>query len=475
MGAALVLVLVGLGALAAGVLLGRYYVPDDRMLRRTARHSRAYMRALNHLLAREHDIVITELRRVVEENVEDAEPYFALGALFRSRGEHERAIRVHQALAVREAGNKKLRLRARYALGLDFRAAGMPRRATRAMEEVLADDGKHEGALRALCGLYEEQGLYAEAAENWERLSRRQGEGPPRRQHHLLCAAAQAAISDGKPAEARRFLDEARRIGPESAHLVTAAAELAAATGEPEVASARLREALALAPDLAPYLVPGLLAAELAALPPPPPSLPTGQADRERLALTRTVGHLDALAAGGNDPHLRLAAAELREPIDPAAAGAAYRAIAADHPRHLPARAAAARLALADGDPTAIAAELAALVGPGGALALAATWRCAHCGHRPLAFTWRCPSCRRWASTRRDAGGDTPAPIAPPRERRERPRPPTAALLAPATPALPAASPGSDPSPGPLQRVARWISGPWSGKRSRAPMPTAED
>jgi lipopolysaccharide biosynthesis regulator YciM len=474
MGAALVLVLVGLGALAAGVLLGRYYVPDDRMLRRTARHSRAYMRALNHLLAREHDIVITELRRVVEENVEDAEPYFALGALFRSRGEHERAIRVHQALAVREAGNKKLRLRARYALGLDFRAAGMPRRATRAMEEVLADDGKHEGALRALCGLYEEQGHFAEAAEIWERLSRRQGEAPPRRQHHLLVAAAQAAIADGKPAEARRSLDEARRIGPESAHLLTVSAELAAATGDPEAASARLREALAQAPDLAPYLVPGLLAAELAALPPSPPSLPTGAADRERLARTRTIGHLDALAATGNDPHLRLAAAELREPIDPAVAHAVYRAVAADHPRLLPARAAAARLALADGDPAAIAAELTALVGPGGALAAAASWRCAHCGHRPPGFTWRCPTCRRWASIRRDAGGDAPGSTAAPRERRERPRPPTGALAAPTTPALPASLDAAEPT-GALERVGRWISGPRSGKRSRGTMPTAED
>ena len=127
MGAALVLLLVGLGAMAAGVLIGRYYVPDDRQLRRSARHSKAYMRALSHLIARDHDSVVSELRGVVEENIDDTEPYFALGAMFRSRGEHERAIRVHQALAVREGSSRKLRLRARYELGLDFRAAGMPR------------------------------------------------------------------------------------------------------------------------------------------------------------------------------------------------------------------------------------------------------------------------------------------------------------------------------------------------------------
>ena len=95
MGAALILMLVGLGSIAAGVLIGRYYVPDDRQLRRTARHSRAYMRALSHLIARDHDTVVSELRTVVEENVEDVEPYFALGAMFRSRGEHERGA--HQA------------------------------------------------------------------------------------------------------------------------------------------------------------------------------------------------------------------------------------------------------------------------------------------------------------------------------------------------------------------------------------------
>src|SRR5262252_2051895 len=194
MGAALVLLLVGFGALAAGVLIGRYYVPDDRQLRRTARHSRAYMRALNHLIARDHETVVRELRTVVEENVDEVEPYFALGAMFRTRGEHERAIRVHQALALRERDKRKLRQRAMYELGLDFRAAGMPRRATRAMEEVLLEEPNHLGALRALAALYEEQARFNEAAGLWNRLGRRRSEDTSYREHHLLVAAAQAAL-----------------------------------------------------------------------------------------------------------------------------------------------------------------------------------------------------------------------------------------------------------------------------------------
>ncbi|HMG53966.1 MAG TPA: hypothetical protein VK601_10795, partial [Kofleriaceae bacterium] len=261
MGAALVLLLVALGAMAAGVLIGRYYVPDDRQLRRTARHSRAYMRALTHLLARDHDTVMAELRAVVEENIEDVEPYFALGALFRSRGEHERAIRVHQALTVRERDRRKLRHRAMYELGLDFRAAGMPRRATRAMENVLLEEPGHEGALRALAALYEEQARFHDAAGMWQRLGRRRGEDMSHREHHLLVAAAQAALGRDDLDAAKQLLKAAEKHA-ESAHLFAAAAELAAARGNHRGAKERLKQALAADPGLAPHLLPGLIAAE---------------------------------------------------------------------------------------------------------------------------------------------------------------------------------------------------------------------
>jgi lipopolysaccharide biosynthesis regulator YciM len=261
MGAALVLLLVALGAMGAGVLIGRYYVPDDRQLRRTARHSRAYMRALSHLIARDHETVMAELRAVVEENVEDTEPYFALGALFRSRGEHERAIRVHQALAVRERDRRKLRHRAMYELGLDFRAAGMPRRATRAMEKVLVEEPSHEGALRALAGLYEEQARFNEAAGMWQRLGRRRGEDLSHREHHLLVAAAQAALGQGDLDSAKQLLKAAQKH-EESAHFYAAAAELAGARGNHRGAKERLRQALTADPGLAPHLLPGLIAAE---------------------------------------------------------------------------------------------------------------------------------------------------------------------------------------------------------------------
>ncbi|MCB9564886.1 MAG: hypothetical protein H6708_31245 [Kofleriaceae bacterium] len=553
MGAAVLLALVGLGALATGILVGRYYVPDDRMLKRTARASRSYMRALNHLIARDHDTVIDELRKVVEDNIEDVEPYFALGALFRSRGEHERAIRVHQALAVREGGSRKLRLRARYELGLDFRAAGMPRRATRAMEECLVDDAKHEGALRALCGLYEEQGRYAEAAAAWDRLARLRGEPSPRRAHHLLVAAAQRALAAGDRDSAKRFLRDARKHA-ETAHFFAVAAELAAARDNPRAASARVQQALAAAPELARFLVPGLIEAERQLAAAAAPRADASDAARGLDADLAADAHPDAAAAAaaalpvpaateaapaaavaaaldrpgaGGDDAGDATGGRRRAPASPASCATsiatppsarsrrcatswaapgptptcssrspssrrstirrarwpATRALAAAFPQLLPARVAAARLALAADDAAAVRAELTALAGAGGTLdwAFDGAWRCGHCGFRGKAFFWRCGQCRRWGSARLDVGRDAQLPVRvhAPRERREVPRVPVHQTLlgAAATEALPEptlehglsddelARLGARPSV--LGRMGGWFSGAWSGMRGK--------
>ena len=492
MGAALVLLLVGLGALAAGVLIGRYYVPDDRQLRRTAKHSRAYMRAVSYLIARDHETVIDELRNVVEENIEDVEPYFALGALFRSRGEHERAIRVHQALALRERDKRKMRQRAMYELGLDFRAAGMPKRATRALEEVLLEDPGHEGALRALAALYEEQARFNESAGLWQRLGRRKGEDFGRREHHLLVAAAQAALGRDDLDSAKQQLKAAHKLA-ETAHWYAAAAELAAARGNHRGAKERLKQALIADPALAPHLLPGLIAAEEgmengkagenddeledaeAESPAPtaasegvalvPVEKPVGTISERVLVL---IGEVEAKA--GARLELALIRAQLAEPakqLDIA------RELSIKFPEALAARVAQARIALVGGDAGQVKDSLDILVGERGQLAwaLRGRWQCAHCGHRPGPFSWRCGACRRWGTLRMETGIEPP-PV-PPRERRQAPRSPRPEGLLGATPdvALPAptlehglsdeelARGGTRRSL--LGRVGGWFSGVW--------------
>jgi lipopolysaccharide biosynthesis regulator YciM len=523
MGAALVLLLVGVGALAAGVLIGRYYVPDDRQLRRTARHSRAYMRALSHLIQRDHDTVVSELRGVVEENVDDVEPYFALGAMFRSKGEHERAIRVHQALALRERDKRKLRQRAMYELGLDFRAAGMPRRATRALEEVLLEEPNHEHALRTLAALYEEQARFNEAANLWQRLGKKRNEDTSVREHHLLVAAAQAALARDDVDSAKQLLKAAQKH-QESGHFFAAAAELAAARGNHRGAKDRLKQALVADPALAPHLLPGLIAAEQGidgnadtkppddlADEPVPAALDATPADAEvnaqlpastETALVKTDTPegvalvpserpsttvadrvLQALteieATTGPRLELALIRAQLVPPTDTDGRTALAKELTTRFPEALAARVATARLALHADEAAAVRTALEVLVADQGALAwtLRGRWQCSHCGHRPGPFSWRCGQCRRWGSLRMETGVEPP-PV-PPRERRAAPRTarPEALLGAAPDEALPA--PTLDPGLSEeelaragtrrslLGKVGGWLSGAWarSGRR----------
>jgi lipopolysaccharide biosynthesis regulator YciM len=498
MTAALVLALVGLGALAAGVLVGRYYVPDDRQLKRSARHGRAYMRALSHLIARDYETVVGELRGVVEENIDDVEPYFALGAMFRSRGEYERAIRVHQALALRERDKRKLRQRAMYELGLDFRAAGMPRRATRAMEEVLLEEPGHEGALRALAALYEEQARFNESAGLWHRLGRRRNEDTSAREHHLYVAAAQAALARDDLDSAKHLLKAAQKQ-KETAHFYAAAAELAAARGNHRGVKERLKQALVADPALVPHLLPGLIAAEegLAATDKAKPGSKRDELDDDRTSSPELSGATSTpptaqLTAGASEttalakpdaatpalpgvalvpdarpagtvtervlavlaeveaetgPRLELALirAQLATGANGTAPGEVVSELTTKFPDALAARVATARLALANGDAGATKQALEVLIGDHGALAwtLRGRWQCAHCGHRPGPFSWRCGQCRRWGSLRMETGIEPP-PVAP-RERRASPRGSRPEGLLGATPDVALPAPTLDP------------------------------
>jgi lipopolysaccharide assembly protein B len=513
MSTALIVALIGLGILAAGFLIGRYYLPDDRLLKRQARRAEVYIRTVNHLLIDDRgaalDAAMGELRELVRsENVEDIEPYFALGALFRSKGQWERAVRVHQAVWLREGQNKKIRLRAEYELGLDFQHAGMPRKATRAMEKCLEQDGKHEGALRALSRLYEEQGRYTEAADAMLRLARVRGDETPDRHHHLLVAASQRALQQGDIDSARRLLRDAQRDERVSVHALVASAELALARDNVKGATAQLERALGAAPELAHVLVPGLLRAqrELAAAQWEKDSkkqdgAPEGEEAEamldERAAemtvavlervLGAAAGTVDGAAAkpvanAAKNGHIELAIAELRSHYDPRAAIADYDRIGEEFPELLPARVAAARLALARGDASDIKTELYALAAAEGVLAWATegSWRCGHCGKRDEAFFWRCRHCRSWATVRLDVGRDAlDMPLRPlPRRQRELPRGGVSVALlgAASEQALPAPvlDSGLDDDdlyqagrrPSVLGRVGGWFTGAWTGLRT---------
>jgi lipopolysaccharide biosynthesis regulator YciM len=85
-----------------------------------AKKERSTFRGINLLLNEQHDKAIDALVEVAQLDPETTELHFALGSLFRRRGETERAIRVHQHLSNRQDIRPRDRAHASYELGRDF-------------------------------------------------------------------------------------------------------------------------------------------------------------------------------------------------------------------------------------------------------------------------------------------------------------------------------------------------------------------
>jgi lipopolysaccharide biosynthesis regulator YciM len=392
-------VLVGIGALVLGALLGRYYVPDIRQVKRAARQGKAYARALTYVLGEDHERAATELGKVVEEDVSDVEPYFAIGCLFRVKGEHERAVRVHQAVILRRDADDDTRQRARFELGLDFLAAGFRRHAARAFAEILQHDGHRAGALKALWRLHEEDGELADALSAYRQMCTAEGRAPDRRtEAHLLAEAAAAEARGGALEAARQRLLEADGLDPDNPHVLATFAQLERARGEAAEAATLWARALRSAPDLAPWIYPRLEEA----------FFETGRS-------AEVAELLDGLLATRATIPLRLSRARLTAARDPAAATAELRELLAEAPALLPAREELGRLLLQHGTPDAVRAEYEALLES--LKRLGRGYRCGACGRAMADLFWRCPGCGEWGTVRlvwgrREGEGAAPGPLA---------------------------------------------------------------
>ena len=127
---------------------------DLRQLKRERDDSpRAYFKGLNLLLNEQQDKAIDAFIEAVQNDPDTTELHFALGNLFRRRGEFERAVRVHQHLLDRADLKGKDRDRAQLALAQDYMKAGLFDRAESAWR-ALQGTGFDGEAQLALLSLY---------------------------------------------------------------------------------------------------------------------------------------------------------------------------------------------------------------------------------------------------------------------------------------------------------------------------------
>ena len=106
---------------------------DSRQLLSRTRHlPESYFAGLNHLLNDRPEQAVLAFEEVARLDPDTADLYFALGNLFRRRGETERAIRIHRNLLERADLPQAQRELALFNLGKDYLSAGIFDRAENA-------------------------------------------------------------------------------------------------------------------------------------------------------------------------------------------------------------------------------------------------------------------------------------------------------------------------------------------------------
>jgi lipopolysaccharide assembly protein B len=329
-----------------------------------------YLTGLDYLVTEQPDRALDMFLKLMDANADTIETHFALGSLYRRRGEVERAIRIHQNLLARDALAPEHREQALLALAQDYLRAGLLDRAEGLFQQVSEVPRLRASALDALRLVYERQHDWQQALGVYRQLARLKAAPPRVVAAHYLCELATLAIERGDTAEARRLLREARAEATPFPRAALLRAQIAERDAHPELAVRLRRLALTEAPELLQDELPQLL------------KLVAPQ------ARDAVLGEL-AVQAESRDFN------ESKRLV--------FAAIAADLAGAPPLRALIEKVFAEDptlqavwrADPAQFdrtAREIGAL------LAHAEKYRCNECGFSGRSFYWHCPACHSWAS-----------------------------------------------------------------------------
>jgi len=317
-----------------------------RALARTVRLPRDYYVGLDHLINDRFDRAAEIFARMAEVDGDAVEIQFALGSLFRRRGEVERAIAIHTRL--RGDGVATVAHRGAFALALDYASAGLMDRAERLFEELAATREYRDAALDHLVRIHEQAGDWANALKVFHELPAALQSERRRVAAHYLCELAEHAVLQGDAVRAQALLNQARAHDDELPRAQILTARLIAASGDTPGALARYLEALEAAPGLALEIIPRVLALV--------------GSDGEAKLLTDLSARLRATG--------RVSARQLAWLIATA----------------MPAK----EVADFPADVSSLRALLMRMGDVGG------RYQCDDCGLPSVGWYWRCPKCRAW-------------------------------------------------------------------------------
>lgn len=214
-----------LSLLAVGltlILIYHYLIERDTGVKLSKRYrnsifeaqSKIFLNATQYLIVGNKDLAIKEFLNAVDLNRETIETYFALGGLFRSNGEIDKAISIHRSLIARNNISEGTRLRALKELAVDFDKGGFVDKAIETYKDVLKINRDQYEVIQSLCRIYEDIEDWDSAYNYRIMLSKVAHENQAETISHILVQKAKGAFDRGEFAAGMEDLEDAFRFAP---------------------------------------------------------------------------------------------------------------------------------------------------------------------------------------------------------------------------------------------------------------------
>jgi lipopolysaccharide biosynthesis regulator YciM len=200
----------------------------------------SYFRGLNFLLNEQPDKALDAFLEVVKIDPETIDLHFTLGALFRKRGELDRAIRMHENLLERETLAEEDRLKALVELGQDYLKAGLLDRSEEVFTRLLETSFVRQ-ARRYLLEIYVQEKDWHKAIQAAIELDKQSARPMNAEIAHFHCELATLDMVKGDHAAAQKHLDEALSIHRQCTRANIMLGDLQASQGQCEAAIATWR------------------------------------------------------------------------------------------------------------------------------------------------------------------------------------------------------------------------------------------
>jgi lipopolysaccharide biosynthesis regulator YciM len=357
----------GLGWIAARIDI-RQIVSESRSL------PSSYFKGLNFLLNEQPDKAIEAFIEVVKVDPETIELHFALGSLFRRRGEYDRAIRMHQNLLERPGLGADQKLTALAELGQDYLKAGILDRAEEAFRK-LEKSPQAAAARRHLLEIYEQEKDWDRAIEMTKLV-----QPDPRDLAQYYCELAAVESAESRPDTARRHLEAALEANRKCVRASLLLGDLEKSQGNLDQAMEHWKRVESQNPAYLALVAQRLLDAYR-------------EAGRAEEGLTLLTGYLERY------PSLDLLDTVFQHTLEAKGPEQAY-ALVRDELKRNPTLLGLDRLLeaqiIAAGSPDKRRdLELVRSLVHGHTRRLA-RYRCETCGFKARQFHWRCPACGGW-------------------------------------------------------------------------------